>query len=75
MKTIRYETNIGENCVLEIEDGLVEKCLKAELETAKLEFKKLGLNFVIKETVDSDGHICTTICDPTGNRFVRWIRM
>ena len=74
MKKIKYETHTGENCTFEVENELVETCIQAELETAKLEFKKMNLNYQTENSMDTEGHPCTTIRD-TGGRFVRWTRL
>ena len=75
MKKIKYENHAGECCVFEVEDELVETCIQAELETAKLEFRKMNLNYKMENKVDSEGHLRTTIYDTDGGRFVRWTRL
>ena len=75
MKKIKYETHTGEECIFEVENDLVEECITAELETAKVEFKKMNLKYLTEETMDAEGHICTTILDPNSGRFVRWTRL
>ena len=75
MKKIKYETHAGECCIFEVEDELVETCIQAELETAKLEFRKMNLNYKIENSMDTEGHLRTTIHDTDGGRFVRWTRL
>ena len=75
MKKIKYENHAGECCVFEVEDELVETCIQAELETTKLEFQKMNLNYKKENKVDTEGHLRTTIHDTDGGRFVRWTQL
>lgn len=76
MRKIKYESNTGcDDCIFEVEANQVESCIEAELETAKKDFQRDGVQYRVDYFVDNNGNSYTEIWEPGGNRYIRWTRL
>ena len=71
MVKIKYETNEG-SCIYEIENNLIEENIEAELETAKHEYMRHGIDYDYTDGIDSEGYPYTEIWECDGDGWIRW---
>ena len=77
MVKIRYENTLSaDDIVFGVEDNLVDECIAAEIESAKLDLRKLGYSeFKVYEFINTDGNWYKELYCFDADGYVRWTVM